>query len=96
VTELQKTTKCTALFICRAVHFNIFIFFVCIARHLYAQPDTVFVDDFYVADSSEGTLNAAIQNVIKSGQLSQTVFKLSSNNLYIFKDIIVILPESRH
>jgi hypothetical protein len=59
---------------------------------LYAQPDTVFVDDFYVADSSKGTLNTAIQNVIESGQLSQTVFKLSSNSLYIFNDIIVILP----
>ena len=69
MTELQKTTKCTALFIRRAVHFNIFIFFDCLVRHLYAQPHTVFVDDFYVTDNSEGTFNTVIQNVIELGRL---------------------------
>jgi hypothetical protein len=55
---------------------------------LFAQTDTVDVQDFFAA--GEGTLNAAVTAKITAGTLSKTVFRLKPYGLYVLSATITV------
>ncbi len=55
---------------------------------LYAQKDTVDVQDFVSTGGTEGTLNDAVAQAITAGTLSNTVFRLSPYGLYVLSGTI--------
>ena len=66
--------------------FNLFSY----PTQIFSQPDTVVVKDFYSSGGIEGTLNTAVQAVIDTGDLSNTVFKLQPFGYYILTDSILV------
>ncbi|MCA9734113.1 T9SS type A sorting domain-containing protein [candidate division KSB1 bacterium] len=54
---------------------------------LFAQKDTVYVQDYFQSQK-EGTLNSAIETALHAGTLSNTVFMLSPYGLYILNETI--------
>jgi hypothetical protein len=56
---------------------------------LYAQKDTVYVQGFYTA-GVYGTLNDAITAAVTNGTINNTVFKLSSYDVYVLSRSIYI------
>ena len=55
---------------------------------MYAQKDTVYVQDVYDTGGEEGTLNDAVREKIDAGTLSNTVFELKLHGLYILSSTI--------
>ena len=61
--------------------------------HIYAQQDTIYVPSDILP--SEGSLNRAVDSVSLAGLLSNTVFKLELNGVYVLSDSILV-PVGEH
>ncbi len=68
---------------------TLLFFTMLVSGSLYAQKDTVYVQDYYGSGGQEGTLNNAVDSVVNAGgNLSNVVFKLKPYGLYILSGTI--------
>jgi hypothetical protein len=64
----------------------LFSMMVCLSITVYAQKDTVYVPGFYESGGTAedyGTLNTAIETARANGTINNTVFKLTSYDVYV-------------
>ncbi len=63
------------------------------SEYSFAQKDTVYVRGYFESGEMEGTLNNAIDSVRSDGDISNTVFFLTTNERYVLDRSIVLTSD---